>query len=88
MSSRSDGKKWMKLCKHMREAIIDEQKAVPDYMKLIREFDVVGRGGTTHDVGSVVEDIIEDEKRHKNELLKLFNHYCPRMAVHRKGIRE
>lgn len=88
MSSRKDAKNWMTFCKHMREAIIDEQKAVPDYAKLIREgkqviTDKYTLGMLTH----TVNKIKEQEEQHRNSLLILFDQTCPRMAVHRKGVK-
>lgn len=83
----------MTFCKHMREAIIDEKKAVPDYEKLRKEarelltsdFPVPNMSflNTLHDeVGS----IIGDEERHAEILIPLFDRVCPRMAIHRKGV--
>lgn len=85
MSSKADVRKYMKFCKHMREAIIDEQKAVPDYEKLLREYKALPME-KGHWFKDSVEGIISDEKRHKKELIPYFNNICPRMAFHRKGI--
>lgn len=92
MSSREDAKKWMTLCQHMREAIIDEQKAVPDYKKLLNEakktLPTLERWEKylLTPFESTVEGIISDEQRHKKELVDFFDKICPRMAVHRQGI--
>lgn len=97
MSSRRDVKKWMNFCQHMREAIIDEQKAVPDYEKLRHEarelIELMSKSkiqdmSFLHTVHSEVGSIISDEERHAEILMPLFERVCPRMAVSRKGIRR
>lgn len=89
LSSRKDAKKWMKFCKHLREAVIDEQKAVPDYEKLIKEAQkTLTTVETFLPFERSVQRIIADEARHKQELLTYFNSVCPRMAFHREGIKE
>lgn len=88
MSSREDVKKWMTFCNHMREVIIDEQKAVPDYQKLWKEaFTLPMNVNFSEALKEVIFDNIADEKKHKTNLLPLFNKICPRMAFHRKGIK-
>lgn len=88
MSSRSDVKDIMAFCKHMREAIIDEQKAVPDYEKLIKQAERLNMlsGAELIKIRRIVNGIISDEKHHKRELLPIFDKVCPRMAIHRKGV--
>lgn len=92
MSSREGAKNWMTFCKHLREAIIDEQKAVPDYKKLLSEARITlpkierWEQYLLTPFESSVEGIISDEQRHKEELVDFFDKICPRMAVHREGI--
>lgn len=89
MSSRDDVKDIMTFCKHMREAIIDEQKAVPDYEKLIEQAERLNMlsGAELIKIRRVVNSIIADEKNHKRELMPIFDRVCPRMAIHRKGVK-
>lgn len=97
MSSREDVKKWMTFCNHIREAIIDEQKTVPDYEKLRHEarelIEVMGNSkiqnmSFLHELHSEIGSIISDEERHAEILMPLFDRVCPRMAFHRDGIRK
>lgn len=88
MSSRADAKKWMTLCKHMRESIIDEKKASPDYRKLIREAQTLGAmtPAMKELFKTIVGGIADDEEKHRRQLTALFDDICPRMAFHRKGV--
>lgn len=89
MSSREDAKNWMTFCKHLREVIIDEQKAVPDYQKLWKEaFTLPMQTNYSEALKDVIFDNIADEKKHRANLLPLFDRICPRMAVSRKGIKK
>lgn len=88
MSSKADVRKIMTFCKHMRSAVIDEQKAVPDYELLIKQAEKLNMlsGAELIKIKRIVNGIIGDEKRHKRELVPLFDRICPRMAFHRDGI--
>ena len=77
---------WNIFCHHMREAIVDERKAVPDYKKLIREADKILSGSDARDFRLFVKGIISDEDKHKKTLVPFFDKICPRTAFHRKGV--
>lgn len=87
MSTRRDANKWMQFCKHFRATLIDEQNAVPDYEKLWREaFTLPMPTNISSALRDVIFDNISDEKKHRANLMPLFDRICPRMAVSRKGL--
>lgn len=73
MSSKAMGRKYRVFCNHMREAIIDERKASPDYAKLIRQG---SQFAFAKELEDVVHPILMDERGHKKKLTKLYHKVC------------
>lgn len=81
MSSKADARKFQIFCNHLREAITDEKKAVPDYKILIKQAKQLNlpydmKNAWEPQILYEINEIIKDEQRHKKTIEVFFNKFC------------